>query len=115
VAVHIRNISTTEEAGRVLRRRYDAFRPLPGDTFALLFVSEYFYSDGSTVEGFRPGYMAGPITTRGGFGDHWALAQLSDGLEFYFMPQFVWDPMSWYLIDKHVGFGLYSIEPAAHR
>jgi len=50
VAVHVRNISITAEAGRVLRRRYDAFRPLPGDTFALLFVAEYFYSDGGVPE-----------------------------------------------------------------
>ena len=115
MVIHITNISTTEEAGRVLQRRYDAFRPRPGDTFALLFVSEYFYSDGSTVEGFRPGYMAGPITTQGGFDDHWALAHLSHGLEFYFMPQFVWDPMGWYLIDKHAGFALYWIESVARR
>lgn len=115
MAIDITNISATEEAARVLRRRYDGFRPLPGDTFALLYVAEYFYSDGTTVEGFRPGYRAGPVSTQGGFADHWALARLADGLEFYFMPQFVWDPMGWYLIDKHVGFALYSIEPVAHR
>jgi hypothetical protein len=103
VAILIRNISITEEAGRLLRRSYGAFRPRPGDTFGLLFVEDYFYSNGATVEGFRPGYKAGPVTTQGGFDEHWALAQLSDGLEFYFMPQFVWDSRRWYIVDRHAG------------
>jgi hypothetical protein len=111
----ITNILATEEAGRTLRD-WRSRHKLPGDQdAALVWVESYTNPGGSTVTGFKPGYMLGPLMKEGR-DERWTLAQLSDGTEFYVMPPwFHWDPKSWYLIEKIGGFAMYSIRTVSGR
>jgi hypothetical protein len=111
----ITNILATEEAGTALRS-WRSQHKLSGDRdAALVWVESYANRDGSTVTGFKSGYMLGPLMKEGR-DERWTLAQLSDGIDFYVMPSwFHWDARSWYLIEKISGFSMYSIQPVAGR
>ena len=65
---------------------------------------------GSTVTGFRPGYMGSPMP-RPRHDSAWLLIR-SGGLSFYLFPHFNWDAKKQYRIDHGGGdFALLSIEP----
>lgn len=95
----IANISLAKRAEADFHRERLAFRPDPGEVFALVWVSSYVGADGSAVPGFEPGYMCGPLYAKG-LVSPWALAQLSDGSHFYFMPRFTWHANERYIVDK---------------
>lgn len=107
--MHITNISIADRATSVLRREHARIKLGRGDVFALVYVFTYTNPDGTTVDGFQPGYMAGPwpinLLT-----DRWALARPSDHPEFHFLPKFTWSAQAWYIVDL-VG-GLFQIGPA---
>ena len=109
--LRVTNISITKRAASVLSREWARFKADPGEAFALIYVSSFTNADGTTVDGFRPGYMAGPLYVKG-LGSNWALARLPDGLEFYFNPRFKWSASDRYVVD-HNGT-LFSLELAAN-
>ena len=77
----------------------------------MVYLSRFVNRDGSVVEGFSPGYSAGPVQG-GHFSDMWALAHLPDGTEFPFMPKFEWQPDASYVVDLASNY-TFSIGPAA--
>jgi hypothetical protein len=97
--IPIRNISLTDQAAPAFHRERLAFRADLGEVFALVWVSSYTNADGTAVPGFEPGYMCGPLYSEG-LAPPWALAQLPDGAQFYFMPRFAWNAQEHYLVDK---------------
>ena len=79
----------------------------------MYYVSSFVNPDGTTVEGFRPGYMVDSVSPDG-LSDAWALAQLLDGPDFLFMPKFKWRADARYVVDKaSPTFALFSIGPNA--
>lgn len=112
--LRIANISVTDRAAPILSRHRELFRPRePGDEFALAYTSSLLNRDGTTVEGFRPGYSRHSLSPVGR-GDMWALAQPVGAPQFYFMPKFKWSAQERYVIDvASVPFELLSIGPAA--
>lgn len=107
----IENISLSDRAAGEFHRKRLAFRPRPGEVFALVWVSSFRDPSGVTVPGFEPGYMCGPLYEEG-LASPWALAQLRGGAQFYFMPRFVWSADEHYLIDKQGS--LFSVAAANH-
>jgi hypothetical protein len=95
----IENISLTEQAAPVLRRQTKGFRPYePGDVFGLVYTSSFTNADGTTVDGFRPGYSTYSVSPQGR-SNVWALARPSGGPEFLFMSRFIWSADEHYVID----------------
>jgi hypothetical protein len=109
----ITNISATEEAELALRA-WQARHKLPSNQdCALVWVESYTEPDGSTVAGFKAGFMLGPIMKEGRDA-RWVLARLPEGTEFYVLPQlFHWSPVGWHLIENIKGFAMYSNRPVA--
>lgn len=105
----IKNIALSKQAAPDFHKRRLAFKPRPGEAFALVWVFRYVDANGVTLPGFQPGYMCGPLYSDG-LTDDWALAQLPDGSQFHFMPRFKWSEDQNYIVDKQ-GF-LFSIGPA---
>jgi hypothetical protein len=108
----VTNISITAKAAAALRRKRSTFKPAPGESFALVWVSSHVDADGQTLAGFTPGYMAGPLFTDQ-LSEGWALARMPDGTEFYFMPRFTWRADEQYIVD--LSRALFSIEPIPRR
>lgn len=110
MVVLIKNIHLTRRAAPEFEKRRLAFRPRPGEVFALVWVFKFVDANGVTAPGFEPGYMCGPIYAEG-LDEHWALAQLPDGSQFYFMPRAWLDDSQSYVVDKQGG--LFSIGPTS--
>jgi hypothetical protein len=97
--LRITNIAITERAAEVLDRLRVTFRPQqPGDVFALAYLSSFTEVDGTSVAGFRPGYIVHSLSPTG-LATMYALAQPPGAPEFYFMPKFDWRADEQYLID----------------
>lgn len=110
--IRITNISASSRAAAVLRREGAKFKGQAGEPFALFYMPFFVNADGTTVEGFEPGYAAGPMNVDRP-GDHWVLARLADGTEFCFMPKFKWSLGAHYIIDMAgSAFALFSIRRA---
>lgn len=111
--IRITNIWATDRAYQVLREQRAKFKPrYRGEVFALFYMSSVTNADGTTVEGFRPGYTAGSQSPEG-LSDIWALAQLIDGPDFLFMPKFKWNPNEEYVVEMASDvFAIFSIGPA---
>jgi hypothetical protein len=108
----ITNISITEKAAITLDVLKATVEPLPGEIFALYYMVSFVEADGTTVEGFRPGYTAGSWKYRDA--PMWALARFASGMEFHFMPRFIWRLDEHYSVDllseRHA---IFSIGPRA--
>lgn len=105
----IMNISATEESSRAMRAWQERHRLASNQDCALVWVESFTERDGSTVSGFKSGFMLGPIMKQGR-DPRWVLARLPDGTEFNVLPQlFNWSPAGWYLIEKMKGFAMYSV------
>ncbi len=111
--MRIRNISITDRAAEVLLRQKREFNPGPGDVFALVYIASYINPDGTTVDGFRPGYMVSPLSPKD-MGPGWVIAELSTGVGFHFEPRFKWSAKERYIMDRvSPVFAMFSIERAA--
>lgn len=110
--IRITNIWATDKAYDVLRKERARFRPrYAGEVFAMLYWSSYTEPDGTTVEGFLPGYSRHSQSPRG-LDDYWAMAQLIDGPDFLFMPMFRWLPDEEYVVDvASARYATFSIGP----
>lgn len=104
----IENITLTDRAASEFHRQRPALKAEPGEVFALVWVSSHTRPGGTTVPGFKPGYMCGPLFSRD-LASPWALAKLPDGSRFYFMPRFEWQPDGHYVVDKRGA--LFSVGP----
>lgn len=111
----ITNISITDKAATEFLRQRSTFKPRRGDVFALVYMFSFTNADGTAVEGFQPGYAAGPWPVDY-LSSRWVVAQLPDGTEFHFMPKFKWSAREWYVVDMAGPvFPLFSIGPVATR
>jgi hypothetical protein len=107
----ISNISLSERALAVFKRERAAVSVRAGEVFALAYMFSFVNADGSTVKGFRPGYMAGAWPAAQ-LSEKWALAKPPDSAEFYFLPRFKWRARDHYVIDLVSPlYALFSIEP----
>jgi hypothetical protein len=96
--IRITNISITDAARQVIDRRKAVFKP-PGDyVFALTYTSSFINRDGTTVEGFRPGYEISPWPLSY-IGPAWMMVRLAHGTEFHLMPRFRWNVEKRYVMD----------------
>lgn len=114
--IRITNIWATDRAYEVLRERRAKFRPRHrGEVFALSYMVSFTNADGTTVDGFRPGYVVDSHSLEGLDGT-WAFAQLIDGPDFLFMPKFKWRSDGDYVVDMASDvFAIFSIGPAARQ
>ncbi|MHB1104220.1 MAG: hypothetical protein ACYC0C_15905 [Devosia sp.] len=109
--MRITNISITDAARQVLDRRKSVFKPRADDVFALTYMSSFINSDGTTVEGFRPGYAISPWPVEY-LSPNWVMVQLSGGTEFHLMPRFKWSARERYNMDLvSPSLELFSIIP----
>ena len=96
--LRIKNIAITDNARQVLDRRRPLFKLRAEDVFALCYTSRFINRDGSTVEGFVPGYAISSWP-KSYIGPSWALVKLAHGTEFHLMPRFVWQAEARYVMD----------------
>lgn len=107
----ITNISITDRAAVMLDCQLVMARPRPGEVFTLWYMSSYTNPDGTTVEGFRPGYAPG-FTEAERITESWVSVQLPNRPQFCFWPRFGWDPGRDYVVDVlNEPLVLFSIEP----
>ena len=113
--IRITNIWATDSAYKVLRERRAKFKPRGDDVFALTYMSSFTNRDGTTVEGFRPGYAISPWPLEY-ISPNWAVVQLPGGTEFHLMPRFKWSARERYIMDLvSPSLELFSIAPAPIR
>lgn len=95
----VTNISITDRAARLLgRERVERTRLAPDDVFTLDYISSFTEPDGTTVDGFRPGYSAG-YARAGDVRADWLRLRLPDGTALCFWPRFGWDAEGHYVLD----------------
>lgn len=111
----IENISITDKARQVLDARKSLFKLRKSDVFALTYESSFTNRDGTTVEGFLPGYAISSWPL-GYIGPAWMVVQLPGGTEFHLMPRFKWSAREHYIMDLvSPSLELFSIGPATTR
>lgn len=106
----IDNIVVTDRAlaiFRGLRARQPANARL---SIALHYMPRFVNADGSTVDGFAPGYTI-DFVAQAPVGEAWIEASLPDGSAFRFMPKFTWRADEKYVVDQASAYTL-SIGPA---
>ncbi len=104
----ITNVSITKRAELALDRERARVRLGEGQVFALAYLTSFTNPDGTTVAGFRPGYMATAYPS-GAPDAAWTVAHLAGGQEFYLMPtRFECQANETYVVDL-IG-SLFSIE-----
>ena len=109
--IRITNISITDAARQVIDRRKSVFKPRGDDVFALTYTSSFINRDGTTVDGFRPGYEISPWPLEY-ISPNWAVVQLPGGTEFHLMPRFKWSARERYIMDlASPSLELFSIVP----
>jgi hypothetical protein len=96
----ITNVSLTDRARELLRRRLAKFRPRAPDRdlFALVYTSTFTNRDGTTVEGFVPGYAPVPWPAENA-GPDCVAAHPIDGPDFIIVPPFKWRADDHYVVD----------------
>lgn len=92
------NIVITDTARRVLERSKSNVKPAPGSVFAMCYESAFTNRDGTTLEGFVPGYAV-VCWPNDHIGPAWLLVLLTGGIEFYLMPRFKWLATETYVMD----------------
>ena len=107
--LHVINVSISNAAKSIIERQIQKVTA-EHKVVGFAYISKFVNPDGSTVAGFRPGYMGSPMP-RPMHDSAWLLIR-SGCLSFYLFPHFSWDANEQYRID-HVGgdFALLSIEP----
>ncbi len=105
--LRLKNITVTDRAAEYFRRerarRHANARPV-----TLIYMTSFTNPDGSTVEGFAPGYTIDFEDWEPG--DHWVMATLADGTEIWFMPEITFRPDESYVVDLASSYTL-SIGP----
>jgi hypothetical protein len=98
LAMQVVKLMVTASADSALRRAFADFEPKQGTGLALVYTSTFTNSDGTTVRGFRPGYLPSPWPASY-LGSAWIRAKIVDAGEFYLMPNFRWRVENQYLLD----------------
>lgn len=107
LAMRIANLSITELAAEALRRARLEVKPSPTSALALVYTSSFRERDGSSMRGFRPGYLPTPWPADY-LGSAWLRAHLADTGEFFLMPRFRWKLEESYVLDAT--WPVFSIE-----
>lgn len=105
---HIENINVTERAWAIFREQRARHASGASLSIVLYYMPTFTNADGTTVDGFAPGYTI-DLVTQSPAGDHWHRASLPDGATFLFMPRFTWRPDEQYVVDQASAYTL-SIE-----
>jgi hypothetical protein len=108
--LQIENITVTDRAWAILRQQKARHEPNAGLTITLYYMPAFTNADGTTVDGFAPGYTI-DFAVQPPSGDNWVAARLPDDTEFRFMPKFTWRPDETYVVDQASSYTL-SIGPA---
>jgi hypothetical protein len=105
----VTNISITQRAAALLDvERIARTRLMADDVFTLCYISNFTEPDGTSVEGFRPGYSAG-YARAGDVGENWVEAS---GADLCFRPRFGWDAYRRYMLDvASERYRIFSVEP----
>ncbi len=95
----VTNVVVADRAAAILASEVKKRRPGSRDVLALHFMASFTNADGTTVDGFAPGYTIDYVPDRD-FSDDWLLARLPDGTAFRFMPKFEWSADRRYVVDQ---------------
>ena len=106
--LQIENISVTDRAWKIFREQRARHVSNASLSIVLYYMPTFTNADGSTVDGFAPGYTI-DFVTQSPAGDRWLKADLPDGTNFLFMPKFAWRPDERYVVDQVSAYTL-SIE-----
>ncbi|MEO7223446.1 MAG: hypothetical protein ABIY37_13325 [Devosia sp.] len=106
----IDNVIVTDRAWAIFRQQQARHESNLGLSIALYYMPTFTNADGTSVEGFAPGYTI-DFVVQPPSGDNWVMARLLDGTEFQFMPNFAWRPDESYVVDQASSYTL-SIGPA---
>lgn len=109
----IDNVVITARAVARFKRELERRETRSGEVIALHYMTSFTNADGTTVDGFAPGYVIDRVADRR-FGDQWLMAQLPDGTAFRFMPKFDWRAGETYVVDLASAYTL-SIGSAQAR
>lgn len=94
----VTNITISEVARQVLDRRKALFKASPHGVLALSYTSSFTNRDGSTVEGFVPGWQVCSIALRY-LGPDPLMVMLPHGTTFHLMPRLGWEAGERYAMD----------------
>ena len=114
----VTNIAATKAAIDALERTWASFKVPDGHVFALSYASAFTHPDGTTVEGFVPGYQISSWP-RDHLGPSSLFVLLPHGTSFYLIPRSKWDVERPHLIDlisvPHEVFSILPVGEAAGR
>lgn len=99
----VENVVVTDRAAAIFQLDSERRRPKPDDVIALYFMPSFKNADGTTVDGFAPGYTIDYVGDRA-FNDRWVMGHLPDGTSFRFMPKFDWRADATYVLDGASGY-----------
>lgn len=114
----VTNIAATRTAIEALERTKASFKVPDGHVFALSYASAFTNPDGTTVEGFVPGYQISSWP-RDYLGQSSVFVLLPHGTSFYLIPRSKWDVDRPHVIDlisvTHEIFSILPVSEAAGR
>ena len=105
----IESLTVSERALVRISREVARLKPDASDIMVLTFMSRFINADGTTVDGFAPGYTIEFVRDHKGRGI-WAKAHLPDGTEIHFIPRLASFHGKSYALDVASGYTL-SLEP----
>ena len=110
--LQVENIVVSDRAWAIFRRERARHTSTVKLSIALYYMPAFTNADGTTVDGFAPGYTI-DFAGQAPVGDAWISARLPDGTLFQFMPRFAWRADERYVVDQASAYTL-SIGPRAH-
>jgi hypothetical protein len=108
---HIDNVVVTNRAWAIFRQQLGRQAANARGVIVLHYMPRFVNADGSTVDGFAPGYTI-DFVAQAPESDAWIEASLPDGSAFRFMPKFAWRADENYVVDQASAYTL-SIGPVA--
>ncbi|MDB5541080.1 MAG: hypothetical protein JWQ89_2807 [Devosia sp.] len=108
----VTNITITDTARHVLDRRKSLFKPSAHGVFALSYTSRFTNPDGTTVNGFVPGWQV-CAWSHNYLGPSPLVVRLAHGTEFHLIARFPWNVEERYIMDLlSQPHEIFSITPA---
>ena len=107
----VTNITITDAARLVLDRRHSLFKPGAKGVFALSYTASFTNPDGTTVNGFVPGWQVCGWS-RSYLGDDPLVVRLAHGMEFHLIARWGWNVKERYVMDLlSLQHEIFSITP----
>lgn len=108
----VTNFAITDAARAVLDRRKTLLKPDPFGVFALSYWASFKEPDGTSVQGFEPGWIGSGVRHQY-LGEAPLFVLLPHGTTFYLMPRDGWDENGRYVMDLiNTEYETYSITPS---